>query len=51
MELGAFCDARPPNNHHSSLATLQTLMRVPRLGYAASVPSTSGTDVFNGAAG
>jgi hypothetical protein len=36
-------------NHYSSLASWETLFRVPRLAYAASVPSTFGADVFTGA--
>jgi hypothetical protein len=38
-----------PYNHYSSLASWETLLHVPRLAYAASVPSTFGSDVFTGA--
>jgi hypothetical protein len=33
-------------NHYSSLAGWETLLGVPRLAYAATVPSTFGADVF-----
>ena len=33
-------------NHYSSLASWETLFGVPRLAYAATVPSTFGADVF-----
>jgi hypothetical protein len=33
-------------NHYSSLASWETLLGVPRLADAASVPSTFGADVF-----
>src|SRR5205807_2243597 len=36
-------------NHYSSLATWETLLGVPRLADAASVPSTFGADVFTAA--
>jgi hypothetical protein len=35
-----------PYNHYSSLASWETLLGVPRLADAASVPSTFGADVF-----
>src|SRR5262249_7970744 len=34
-------------NHYSSLASWETMLAVPRLADAATVPSTFGTDVFN----
>jgi hypothetical protein len=36
-------------NHYSSLASWESLLGLPRLAYAASVPSTFGSDVFTGA--
>ena len=38
-----------PYNHYSSLASWEQLFGLPRLGYAASVPSTFGADVFTAA--
>jgi phosphatidylinositol-3-phosphatase len=35
-----------PYNHYSSLASWETLFGLPRLGYAANVPATFGSDVF-----
>jgi hypothetical protein len=35
-----------PYNHYSSLASWESLLGLPRLAYAASVPSVFGTDVF-----
>jgi hypothetical protein len=35
-------------NHYSSLASWETLLRLPKLAYAATVPSTFGADVFAG---
>jgi phosphatidylinositol-3-phosphatase len=35
-----------PYNHYSSLATWEGLLGVPRLAYAATVPTTFGADVF-----
>lgn len=40
-----------PYNHYSSLATWEELFGLARLGYAASVSSTFGADVFTAAAG
>ena len=37
-----------PYNHYSSLASWETLLKLPRLGYAAAVPSVFGADVFTG---
>jgi phosphatidylinositol-3-phosphatase len=34
-------------NHYSSLASWESIFAVPRLAYAATVPSTFGADVFN----
>jgi hypothetical protein len=36
-------------NHYSSLASWESLLGLPRLAYAASVPSTFGADVFTAA--
>lgn len=36
-------------NHYSSLASWESLLGVPRLAYAATAPSTFGTDVFTAA--
>jgi hypothetical protein len=33
-------------NHYSSLASWESLLGLPRLAYAASVPSVFGADVF-----
>jgi hypothetical protein len=38
-----------PYNHYSSLASWERLFGLPRLAYAASVPTTFGADVFTGA--
>jgi hypothetical protein len=35
-----------PYNHYSLLASLESFFGVPKLGYASSVPSTFGADVF-----
>jgi hypothetical protein len=35
-----------PYNHYSSLASWESIFGLPRLAYAASVPSTFGADVF-----
>jgi phosphatidylinositol-3-phosphatase len=35
-----------PYNHYSSLASWETLLRVPRLADAATVPATFGSDIF-----
>jgi len=35
-----------PYNHYSSLASWESLLALPRLGYAAAVPGIFGTDVF-----
>jgi phosphatidylinositol-3-phosphatase len=35
-----------PYNHYSSLASWETLLHLPKLAYAATVPSTFGADVF-----
>jgi len=35
-----------PYNHYSSLASWETLLGLPRLAYAASVPASFGSDVF-----
>jgi hypothetical protein len=40
-----------PYNHYSSLASWETLLRLPKLAYAATVPSTFGADVFAAATG
>jgi hypothetical protein len=37
-----------PYNHYSSLASWESLLKLPRLGYAAAVPSVFGADVFTG---
>src|SRR5436309_2269780 len=37
-----------PYNHYSSLASWESLLGLPRLGYAASVPGVFGSDVFTG---
>jgi phosphatidylinositol-3-phosphatase len=39
-----------PYNHYSSLASFETLLGLPRLADAATVPSTFGADVFTAAA-
>jgi hypothetical protein len=36
-------------NHYSSLASWETLLGLPRLAYAATVPSVFGKDVFTAA--
>jgi hypothetical protein len=33
-------------NHYSSLASWELLFRVPRLAYAATVPTVFGSDIF-----
>ena len=38
-----------PYNHYSSLASWESLLGLPRLADAASVPSVFGADVFTGA--
>jgi hypothetical protein len=38
-------------NHYSSLASWETLLGLPKLAYAATVPSTFGQDVFSGRTG
>ena len=38
-----------PYNHYAALASLETLLGLPRLAYAATVPSTFGADVFTAA--
>jgi phosphatidylinositol-3-phosphatase len=38
-----------PYNHYSSLASWESLFGLPRLAYAATVPSTFGADVFTAA--
>jgi phosphatidylinositol-3-phosphatase len=38
-------------NHYSSLASWETLLGLPKLAYAATVPSTFGADVFGTVAG
>ncbi len=38
-----------PYNHYSSLASWESLLGLPRLAYAASVPATFGPDVFTAA--
>jgi phosphatidylinositol-3-phosphatase len=38
-----------PYNHYSSLASWESLLGLPRLAYAATVPSTFGPDVFTAA--
>jgi len=40
-----------PYNHYSSLASWETLLGLPRLAYAATVPSTFGADVFGAPTG
>jgi hypothetical protein len=37
-----------PYNHYSTLATIETLFGLPRLGQAATVSTTFGQDVFSG---
>ena len=37
-----------PYNHYSSLASWESLLGLPPLGYAASVPRVFGSDVFSG---
>ena len=37
-----------PYNHYSSLASWESLLGLPRLGYARNVPGTFGADVFTG---
>ena len=38
-----------PYNHYSSLASWESLLKLPRLGYAAAVPGVFGADVFTAA--
>ena len=38
-----------PYNHYSSLASWESLLKLPRLGYAAAVPDVFGADVFTAA--
>ncbi len=38
-----------PYNHYSSLATFESLLSLPRLADAATVPGTFGPDVFTAA--
>ena len=38
-----------PYNHYSSLASWESLLTLPRLGYAGAVPSVFGADVFTAA--
>jgi hypothetical protein len=40
-----------PYDHYSALASFETLLGLPRLAYAASVPATFGADVFTGPGG